>query len=89
MRRTEPHHLWMRGRVSEQVPTARESLIAPSAGDYVTDGQKLYFVVGVSDSGLYDLEDASSGRVVSLMPRSLRSKKWRVVVPEAGESDGA
>lgn len=79
----------MRGRVSERVPPSRGVLLSPSAGDYITDGRKLYYVVGINDSGLYDVEDASSGRVVSLMPRSLTQKKWRQVTPAGGESDGS
>ena len=71
------------------MPPASKALLSPEAGEYITDGQRLYCVIGVSETGLYEIEDASSGRVVSLMPRSVTQKKWRVVVPEEVSSDGA
>jgi len=59
---------------------------APAVGDYLAHGGMLVEVLGINDSGEYEVEDAKTGTILSVPVHELQT--WRLVREAAKLDDG-
>jgi len=67
--------------------TTSDLLIRPAVGGYITDGQRLLYVLGLNADAHYQVENAATGKVETLVPKLLTEDVWRIIILE--ETNGA